>query len=184
MMNVEYEKQVTILTFRLGEELYGIDVFRVREVQEYLKPSQLPVMPEYLKGVIDLRGEAIPILDLRSKFRMPERESDLDTSFIILEGKIDEEELVFGAMVDGVREVVDLPGDAIKPPPRFEKKARVDFLSGIARYEDRFILEINTDALLTQDQAEAFREAAQQLGELDLEMAEAVEETGENYTPG
>ncbi|HQU71513.1 MAG TPA: chemotaxis protein CheW [Calditrichia bacterium] len=180
-----HEQQVTILTFRLREELYGIDVFRVREVVEYLKPAMLPVMPDYLKGVIDLRGEAIPILDLRTKFNMKARESDAQTSFIILEGKIEEEEMVFGAMVDGVREVVDLAPDAIKAPPRFDQKARAEYLSGITRHQDNFILVIDTDSLLTLEQAEAMREAAEQAGELSTEMAEALEVGGaENYTPG
>ena len=153
-MNNLPEQLATILTFKLNNEYYGIDVFRVREVIEYLKPAELPGMPDFMKGVIELRGEAIPIVDLRARFHMALRESDVHTSFVILEGNLGESSLVFGAMVDGVAEVIDLPEAQIDDLPRLDSMDQKPYLSGITRYEDHFVLVIDTDGILSPEQAE------------------------------
>jgi purine-binding chemotaxis protein CheW len=138
------------LTFRLGAEEYGIDILRVQEIRSYERPTRLAQSPDFIKGVIDLRGQIVPILDLRLKLQCPEANYTDFTVVIIL----DIGGTVIGAVVDAVADVVSLAPELIKPAPQFERQGNVDpaFVTGIASLGDRMLIVMDIEALLSSDE--------------------------------
>ena len=139
------------LTFRLGTEEYGIDILRVQEIRSYERPTRLAHSPDFIKGVIDLRGRIVPILDMRLKLQCPQAEYTDFTVVIIL----DIGTTVIGAVVDAVADVVTLTPDVIKPAPQFERQgSNVDpaFVTGIASLGDRMLIMMDIEALLSSDE--------------------------------
>lgn len=138
------------LTFRLGAEEYGIDILRVQEIRSYERPTRLAHSPDFIKGVIDLRGRIVPILDMRVKLQCPEA-SYTDFTVVII---LDIGATVIGAVVDAVADVVTLTPEAIKPTPQFERQGNVDpaFVTGIASLGDRMLIVMDIEALLSSDE--------------------------------
>ena len=138
------------LTFRLGSEEYGIDILRVQEIRSYEQPTRLAHSPDFIKGVIDLRGRIVPILDMRVKLQCAEANYTDFTVVIIL----DIGSTVIGAVVDAVADVVTLSPDVIKPAPQFERQGNVDpsFVTGIASLGDRMLIVMDIEALLSSDE--------------------------------
>lgn len=138
------------LTFRLGAEEYGIDILRVQEIRSYERPTRLAHSPDFIKGVIDLRGRIVPILDMRVKLQCPEA-SYTDFTVVII---LDIGSTVIGAVVDAVADVVTLTPDVIKPTPQFEREGNVDpaFVTGIASLGDRMLIVMDIEALLSSDE--------------------------------
>lgn len=148
------------LTFRLGAEEYGIDILRVQEIRSYERPTRLAQSPDFIKGVIDLRGRIVPILDLRLKLNCPEAHYTDFTVVIIL----DIGATVIGAVVDAVADVVSLSPDLIKPTPQFDRQGHVDpaFITGIASIGDRMLIVMDIEALLSSDEIGLVAKAAQE----------------------
>ena len=144
------ERAGEYLTFRLGSEEYGIDILRVQEIRSYEQPTRLAHSPDFIKGVIDLRGRIVPILDLRLKLQCPEAHYTDFTVVIIL----DIGSTVIGAVVDAVADVVSLAPELIKPAPQFERQGNVDpsFVTGIASLGDRMLIVMDIEALLSSDE--------------------------------
>jgi purine-binding chemotaxis protein CheW len=138
------------LTFRLGKEEYGIDILRVQEIRSYEQPTRLAHSPDFIKGVIDLRGRIVPILDLRVKLQCSEALYTDFTVVIIL----DIGATVIGVVVDAVADVVSLLPELIKAAPQFERQGTVDsvFVTGIATLEDRMLIIMDIAALLSSDE--------------------------------
>ena len=138
------------LTFRLGSEEYGIDILRVQEIRSYEPPTRLAHSPDFIKGVIDLRGRIVPILDLRVKLQCPQAHYTDFTVVIIL----DIGNTVIGAVVDAVADVVTLAPDLIKPAPQFERQGSMDpaFVTGIASLGERMLIVVDIEALLSGDE--------------------------------
>jgi purine-binding chemotaxis protein CheW len=138
------------LAFHLGAEQYGIDILRVQEIRSYEQPTRLAHAPECIKGVIDLRGRIVPILDLRVKLQCPEVAYNESTVVIIL----DIGNTVIGAVVDSVADVVLLAPELIKPAPQFESQGNVDpaFVQGIANVDGRMLILMDISALLSHDE--------------------------------
>ena len=134
------------LSFRLGAEEYGIDILRVQEIRSYEQPTRLAHSPDFIKGVIDLRGRIVPILDLRMKLHCPEA-SYTDFTVVII---LDLGSLLVGAVVDAVADVVTLAPDLIKPVPQFEPHGNLDpaFVTGIASVGERMLILMDIEALL------------------------------------
>ncbi|MDP4075140.1 chemotaxis protein CheW [Acidovorax sp. A1169] len=134
------------LSFRLGVEEYGIDILRVQEIRSYERPTRLAHSPDFIKGVIDLRGRIVPILDLRMKLHCPEA-SYTDFTVVII---LDLGSLLVGAVVDAVADVVTLTPDLIKPVPQFEPQGHLDpaFITGIASLGERMLVLMDIEALL------------------------------------
>ncbi|WP_298211205.1 chemotaxis protein CheW [Acidovorax sp.] len=147
------------LTFRLGAEEYGIDILRVQEIRSYEPPTRLANSPDFIRGVINLRGTIVPILDLRVKLQCPEANYTDFTVVIIL----DIGSAVIGAVVDAVADVVTLMPDVIKPAPQFERQGHVDpaFIVGIASLGDRMLIMMDIEALLGRDEIGLVANAAQ-----------------------
>lgn len=135
------------LTFTLAEEQYAVDVIQVREVLSEMTLTVIPRMPDYLKGVINIRGSVVPVVDLRTKLGLPVMDSTLDTSIIVMDlNSADGRNTVTaGCLADSVQEVVDIPGEHIEPAPRLGTTVDAQFMRGLAKKDDRFIilLDIN-----------------------------------------
>lgn len=138
------------LAFRLGAEQYAIDILRVQEIRSYEQPTRLAHAPDFIKGVIDLRGRIVPILDLRIKLQCAEVAYNEFTVVIIL----DIGATVIGAVVDSVADVVLLAPELIKPAPQFETHGDVDpaFVQGIANVDGRMLILVDINALLSRDE--------------------------------
>ncbi len=137
------------LTFTLDGELYAVGVYSVKEVLEYTSVTKVPRTLEFMKGVINLRGAVVPVIDLRSKFGMPEIEKTIATSIIVIEVSVAGEMVVLGMIADSVQEVINLdPGD-IEPPPRIGTKVDTQFIQGIGKQDDRFIIVLAIDRVFS-----------------------------------
>ena len=137
------------LTFTLDGELYAVGVYSVKEVLEYTSVTKVPRTLEFMKGVINLRGAVVPVIDLRSKFGMPEIEKTIATSIIVIEVSVAGEMVVLGMIADSVQEVINLdPGD-IEPPPRLGTKVDTQFIQGIGKQDNRFIIVLAIDRVFS-----------------------------------
>ena len=141
------------LTFRLEDELFALDIGKVREVLDFTSITKVPQTPDYLRGVINLRGSVVPVMDLRLKFGMTMAEQTVNTCVIIVEVEMDGEKVVLGAMADAVEEVLDLEPNQIEPPPRIGTKLNTDFIRGMGKHADRFMIILDIDCVFSADQS-------------------------------
>ena len=140
------------LTFKLGEEVFALDITKVREVLDFTTVTKVPRTPEFMRGVINLRGSVVPVVDLRLKFGMSRTENTVNTCIIITEVAVDSEMVVLGALVDSVQEVLDLEPGSIAPAPRIGTKLRTEFIRGMGRRDDRFIIILDIDKIFSADE--------------------------------
>lgn len=145
--------QAQYLTFLLADEEYAIGILRVREIIEYDTLTRLPSAPRDVRGVINLRGSVVPVVDLSVRFGLPERVPTRRTCIIIVEVAMHGEDVVMGILADAVSQVVDLGADDIEPPPPFGTRARMEHLAGMGRSGNKFVLILNIDAILSHDLA-------------------------------
>ena len=133
------------LTFRLGGEEYGIDILRVQEIRSYEQPTRIANSPAFLKGVVNLRGVIVPIIDLRVKLGCDSAEFNAFTVVIVLNirGRVG------GAVVDSVSDVMELAGDAIKPAPAMNAQVDMSFITGIANVGERMLILMDIEALMS-----------------------------------
>jgi len=137
------------LTFTLGHEAFALDISSVREVLEYTAITKVPRTSEYVRGIINLRGRAVPVVDVRLKFGMPETGRTVNTCIIIVEVRLGGEEIVLGALADAVKEVLDIePGD-IEPAPRMGTSIQADFIQGIGKAAEGFIIILDTNKVFS-----------------------------------
>lgn len=147
------------LTFVLGEELFAVDIAKVREVLEFTGVTKVPRTPEFLRGVINLRGNVVPVVDLRLKFGMSRTERTVDTCIVIVEVNLDGESTVLGALADSVQEVLDLEAEQIQPPPRLGMRLKTEFIRGMGRRDDRFIIILDIDQVFSAEELQAAEDA-------------------------
>ena len=146
------------LTFTLGEEVFALDIGTVREVLEYTAITRIPRMPTFMKGVINLRGHAVPVMDMRLKFGMPETEHTVNTCIIIVEVAREGDSVVLGALADSVREVVDMDQTEIENAPSMGAAVDAQFLRGIGKLGDEFVLLLDIDKSFSLDEIAAIAE--------------------------
>lgn len=133
------------LTFTLGDEHYGVEILRVQEIKGYTAVTRIPNTPGYIKGVLNLRGTIVPIIDLRTKFSMEQVEYSKVTVIIVLEVK----GRTMGIIVDAVSDVLNIPGKDVQPPPDFGHTVDVSFLSGIGKSGDKLVALLDIDKVLS-----------------------------------
>ena len=143
------------LTFSLGEEDFGLEIAKVREVLDYTNITKVPRMPEFLRGVINLRGNVVPVTDLRLKLGMSATEKTVNTCIVIVEIDIDGELMDMGVLTDSVQEVLDLDPGQIEPPPRLGTKLNTEFIRGMGKRNDRFLIILDIDKVLSSDELAA-----------------------------
>ncbi|MBM9498938.1 purine-binding chemotaxis protein CheW [Leptospira sp. 201903071] len=152
------------LTFYLGEECYGIGILHIKEIIEYSGLTNVPLMPEFIPGVINLRGNVVPVVDLKHKFFKQKIEPDRKTCVIIVElhssdtGDKKKERTDLGILVESVNEVVSIAASEIEPAPTFGSRIKVDFILGMARQEEGFIIILNTEKILNLDELTSMEE--------------------------
>jgi purine-binding chemotaxis protein CheW len=158
------------LTFRLGDEIFALDVAQVREVLDMCPITRVPGTPEFMRGVINVRGGVVPVMDLRRKFGLPRTEQTLDTRIIVMEIVIDGEVTVLGTLADSVNEVLDLESGRIEPPPKIGARWRTEYIRGIGKRDDKFLILLDIDRVFSTDEL-ALAEAV--AGEAEPAAAEA-----------
>jgi purine-binding chemotaxis protein CheW len=139
------------VTFTLGKELFGVEVTRAREILSLTQVTEVPQTPAYLLGVINLRGQVVPVIDLRLKLGMAAGGETEDTCIIVMEVQVEGEPLVVGALCDAVREVLEVRADQIEPPPRLGTRLRTEFISGMGKIDDQFLIILNIDKVFDSD---------------------------------
>ncbi|MFP4070882.1 MAG: chemotaxis protein CheW [Desulfovibrionales bacterium] len=145
------------LSYVLAGELYALDIGRVREVLEMPGITRVPRMPSYMRGIINLRGNAVPVVDLREKFGLGVTERTVDTCIIIVEVSMHGEDLVIGALADSVREVFELTGENIVPPPKMGTGIDTAFLTGMGKVDERFIMILDVDRIFSACELDGMR---------------------------
>jgi len=139
------------LTFTLDSELYALDIATVREVLEFTSATRVPRTPDFMRGVINLRGNVVPVVDLRLKFGMSRTERTINTCVIITEVNLDGESTVIGALADGVQEVLDLEPDQIVPPPRVGLRLDTSAIRGMGKHGEAFIIILDIDRVFSAE---------------------------------
>jgi purine-binding chemotaxis protein CheW len=152
MSNSTITETTQYLTFTLDREMFALDISKVREVLEYNGTTKVPRTPDFMRGVINLRGNVVPVVDLRLKFGMSMTEKAVDTCVIIAEVEIDGEKTILGALADSVQEVLDLEPGSIAPAPRIGTKLRTEFIKGMGRQNDRFVIILDIDKVFSVDE--------------------------------
>ncbi len=140
------------LTYKLGEEVYALDISKVREVLDFTTVTKVPRTPDFMRGVINLRGSVVPVVDLRLKFGMNATERTVNTCVIITEVTVDNGTTVLGALADSVQEVIDLaPGD-ISAAPKIGTRLKTEFIRGMGKRDDTFIIILDLDKVFSSDE--------------------------------
>lgn len=142
--NIE-DKEEKFLTFVLGHEEYGLEILKVREIISVMEITEVPQVPDFIKGVINLRGKVIPVIDLRLKFGMPPIEYNRETCIIVVNVK----DLLLGIVVDTVAEVLDISKDDIDPAPTFGGSIKTEFILGIGKIKDKVKILLDIDRVLS-----------------------------------
>jgi len=152
-MNMETDNGVeTFLSFRLSEEVFAINVAQVLNILEMSYITAIPKAPDYMKGVINLRGTVLPVVDLRTLFRLPEKETTVDTSIIVLSINLNNESVLVGILVDAVREVLELKNSEISPAPSIGTKYNSAFIKSMWRTDDKFIMILDIDKVFSTEE--------------------------------
>ena len=152
-MNRDGEQNVQqYLTFMIGGEEYAVSLLKVKEIIEYDVVTEIPKTPEWIRGVINLRGNVVPVIDLAVKFRLPASIAGKLTCIVITEVKCDGEATVMGIMVDSVQQVIDLNPRDIEVAPSFGTRVKIDYLLGMARSGRKFCLLLDTEKVLSTDE--------------------------------
>ncbi len=144
--------QNTYLTFTLDKEQYAIEVHKVKEVLEYTTVTRVPRTQDFMRGVINLRGSVVPVVDLRMKFGLEKTEQTITTSIIVAEIQMKNETVVVGTLADSVQEVVNIQTDQIEPAPQIGNRINADFIQGIGKQDERFIIILNIDRIFTESE--------------------------------
>lgn len=147
------------LTFKLDEEVFALDISKVREVLDLTAMTRVPRTPEFMRGVINLRGSVVPVVDMRLKFGMSRTEQTVNTCIIIVEVNLDGEKLVLGALADSVQEVVEMEPRHIEPPPRLGTRLETGFIRGMGKRDDQFIIILEIDRIFSSDELSVVQEA-------------------------
>lgn len=148
------------LTFLLGDDIYGVDILRVQEVRGWTKVREIPNTPEYVKGVLDLRGTIVPIIDLRARLSLEEAEYTPITVVIVLAIEVNDEQYVIGIVVDTVSDVLDVVKSEIKKAPNFGSKVETKFINGMVMADAGMVVLMDIDKMLNPDELSALQDMA------------------------
>ncbi|HEY5512290.1 MAG TPA: chemotaxis protein CheW [Geomonas sp.] len=135
------------LTFKLGEEIFALDVAEVREILDFTAVTKVPRTPPYMRGVINLRGSVVPVMDLRLKFGMSATEQTVNSCIIVVEMTLEGDNIVIGVLADAVQEVIDLEPEQIEPAPRIGTKLNMEFIVGMGKHNETFMMILDIDRI-------------------------------------
>ena len=162
-MSLEGMNETTqYLTFTLGEENFALEIAKVREVLDYTSITKVPRMPAFLRGVINLRGNVVPVIDLRLMLGMKAIQKTVDTCIVIVEIHIDGELTQVGALADSVKEVIDLDPSHIAPPPKLGIKLNNEFIRGMGKQGENFLIILDIDRVLSNSELDLLRSTGEE----------------------
>ena len=142
------------LTFVLGRETFALGILCIKEILEYTPPTEVPMMPSFIRGVVNLRGAAVPVVDLCTRFGRVSAPVGKKTCIVIVEANSGDESHVLGVVVDAVNEVLEIPNTEIEPPPSFGSSIRTDFIQGMGKVRGKFVIILDVERVLSIDEME------------------------------
>jgi purine-binding chemotaxis protein CheW len=158
---VSQQDQQQYLTFMLGSEIFAIGILTIKEIIEYGQLTEVPMTPDFIRGVINLRGAVVPVVDLTARFGRKSAEVTRRTCIIIIEVTADDETNVVGVVVDAVNEVLEIPASEIEPPPAFGAKIRTDFIQGMGKVNGKFVILLEVGKVLSVEDLALLHQAGQ-----------------------
>jgi len=156
------------LSFKLDEEEFALDISKVREVLDFTKITKVPQTPDFMKGVINLRGSVVPVVDLNRKFGIKDTEKTVNTRIIIGEVSIEGDETVLGVLADSVHEVMELEPESIEPAPKIGAKLNTDFIKGMGKRDDEFVMILDIDKVFSAGELSFVNQTDQPAGSADM----------------
>jgi purine-binding chemotaxis protein CheW len=156
------------LTFTLGGEMFAVGILNVKEIIEYGTLTEIPMMPAFIRGVINLRGRVVPVVDLSARFGGKQSQIGKRTCIVIVELAAGNEEREMGIIVDAVSEVLEIPQSEIEPPPAFGARIKADFIAGMGKVNGKFVIILRIERALSSD---------------DLAMLSAIDDSGRAALP-
>ncbi|KPX27035.1 Chemotaxis protein CheW [Pseudomonas syringae pv. delphinii] len=156
------EEEAQYLTFMLGGEMFAIGILGIKEIIEYGSLTVVPMMPAFVRGVINLRGAVVPVVDLSARFGRQNSEITRRSCVIIIEASTEDgQPQDIGLLVDNVSAVLEIPASQIEPPPNFGARIRADFISGMAKVDGHFVIVLEVERVLSIDEMSSLAEAGQ-----------------------
>lgn len=152
------------ITLQLGNELFAIDVVQVREILELAQVTKVPTAPAYMRGVVNVRGRAIPVVDLRTKFGLPPVADTPMSRVVVMELELDGEVCVVGGLADSVHEVIEIEPSQVAAPPELASRWRTELIRGMCRRGEQFLILLDMAAVFSADDCGALQQASQALG--------------------
>ena len=146
---------VQYLTFKLADEVFALDVAKVREILEITTITKIPQTPEFMRGVINLRGSVVPVIDMRLKFGMSATEQTINTCIIVVEVTLEGDTTVLGALADSVQEVVEMEPEQIEPAPHIGTRLNTNFIKGMGKHEGEFVMILDIDKVFSEEEMTA-----------------------------
>ena len=165
------EQAAQYLTFVLGAETFAIGIMAIKEIIEYSSLTEVPMMPTYVRGVINLRGAVVPVLDLPVRFGKAASAVSKRTCIVIIEVALGSERHTLGLVVDAVNAVLDIPTSEIEPPPAFGASIRTEFIRGMVKVNSKFVILLDVDHALAADEVQALTEIQQDQAQADGQAA-------------
>jgi len=156
-------KIISYLTFKLEDEFFGANVSKVLNILEMTKITKVPKAPVYMKGVINLRGAVLPLIDTRIKFDMEETSYTTNTCILVLDITMGGDSVHVGALVDSVQEVIEIDEASIQPPPSIGNKYKSEFIEGMAKVNDEFIMLLNMDLIFSTDELSLLKDTSSEI---------------------
>ena len=146
------DEQRQYLTFLLGGETFALAILNIKEIIEYGNVTTVPMMPDFVRGVINLRGAVVPVIDLAMRFNRPPSPITHRTCIVLIEVEADGEQYNVGVTVDTVNEVLEIPATEIEPPPAFGAKIRSDFIGGMGKIDGKFVIILDAGKVLSVEE--------------------------------
>ena len=146
------------LTFKLDEEVFALDVAKVREILEESSITKVPQTPDFMRGVINLRGSVVPVIDMRLKFGMSRTEKTVNTCIIVVEVQLEDEVIVLGALADSVQEVIEMEPSQIEAAPHIGSRLNTDFIRGMGKQDSNFVIILDIDKVFNSDELASIAE--------------------------
>jgi len=144
------------LTFVVNTDIYGIDILSIKEIIDYGNITRVPMVPGFIAGMVNLRGNVVPVIDLAKRFSAEPCQRTKRSSIVIVDLKVNEQSMAIGIIVDEISEVIDISFSEIIPPPEFGTKIRTDFISGMGKVRNQLLILLNIDTILSVEELSSF----------------------------
>lgn len=160
MGNNDINETTQYLTFKMADEVFAVDVAKIREILDFTPATKVPGTPDFMRGVINVRGNVVPVVDMRMKFGLSETQKTVDTCIVVMEIAVEEDTTVLGALVDSVQEVFELEAALIVPPPKIGSRWRTEFIKGIGKRNNELIIILDIDRVFSGQELGVLQDAS------------------------